>query len=262
MANKSAQVLHIDSIRTAYRFAKVELKNRTWGEGIMFIRVVGMSKTFGKGEAAVRALREVQFGIAKGEMVSITGPSGCGKTTLLHILAGIETCDKGEIWIGDAPIHLWNDQEIAKLRLAKMGFVFQSYHLVPVLTAWENVALPLIASGVETGKARFRAMEALAETGLADKAGRYPSQLSGGQNQRVAIARAIIGKPDIIWADEPTGALDTDTAEQIIGMLEMLNRHHGTTVVIVTHDPKIAERTSRTIRLHNGRIVHDGGLLL
>lgn len=225
----------------------------------MLVRVSGLSKTYGRGEAAARALREVQFSIAKGEMVSITGPSGCGKTTLLHILAGIESSDSGEVWIGDAPIHEWNDKEVAKLRLAKMGFIFQSYHLIPVLSAWENAALPLIASGWPSGKAKKRALEALKEVGLSDKVNRYPHELSGGQNQRVAIARAIIGKPDIIWADEPTGALDTDTAEQIIGMLEMLNRHHGTTIVIVTHDPRIAERTTRTIRLQNGRIIHDGG---
>lgn len=225
----------------------------------MFIRAQGLSKTYGKGMAAARALREVTLGIAKGEMVSITGPSGCGKTTLLQILAGIESCDSGEIWIGDAPLHEWDDAKVAKLRLAKMGFVFQSYHLVPVLTAWENAALPLIAAGMPSGKARTRAREALEEVGLADKSGSYPSQMSGGQNQRVAIARAIVGKPDIIWADEPTGALDTDTAEQIIGLLEMLNRHHGTTIAIVTHDPGIAARTTRTIRMQNGRVVHDGG---
>ncbi|OMF37811.1 macrolide ABC transporter ATP-binding protein [Paenibacillus sp. FSL H8-0548] len=226
------------------------------------ITVKNIFKTYGKGEAAARALREVSFTISKGEMVSITGPSGCGKSTLLHILAGIESIDNGEIWIGDAPIHTWDDKKIAKLRLARMGFVFQSYHLIPVLSAWENTALPLIAAGIPANQAKARALEALKEVGLADKALHYPSVLSGGQNQRVAIARAIVGKPDIIWADEPTGALDTDTAEQIIGMLEMLNRHHGTTIVIVTHDPRIASRTTRAIRLQNGRVIHDGGVAL
>lgn len=225
----------------------------------MFIKVSELSKTYGKGEAATRALREVSLEIEKGEMIAITGPSGCGKTTLLHLLAGLESCDKGEIWVGSAAIHLMDDQEIAKLRLTRMGFVFQTYHLVPVLTAWENAALPLIASGVSTGEAKARAVDSLKVVGLSDKALRYPSQLSGGQNQRVAIARAIIGNPDMIWADEPTGALDSDSAEQIVGLLEMLNRHHGTTVVIVTHDSKIAARASRIIRLQNGRLIHDGG---
>lgn len=225
----------------------------------MFIRVEGLSKTYGIGEAATRALREVELEIGKGEMISITGPSGCGKTTLLHVLAGIESIDSGQVWIGNAPLHEWDDEQVAKFRLAKMGFVFQSYHLIPVLTAWENAALPLIASGVPNGKAKERALEALGEVGLGDKAGKYPSQLSGGQNQRVAIARAIVGEPEMIWADEPTGALDTHTADQIIGLLEMLNKHHGTTVVIVTHDPAVASRSSRTISMRNGRILHDGG---
>ncbi|MDQ8733797.1 ABC transporter ATP-binding protein [Paenibacillus sp. LHD-38] len=223
------------------------------------ITVKGLTKTYGKGEAAARALRDVTFTINSGEMVSITGPSGGGKSTLLHVLAGIESCDSGEIWIGDAPIHQWDDRKIAKLRLAKMGFVFQAYHLVPVLNAWENTALPLIASGVPANKAKTRALEALKEVGLEGKAKQYPGALSGGQNQRVAIARAIVGKPAILWADEPTGALDTETSEQIIGMLEMLNRHHGTTIVMVTHDPLVANRASRSIRLQNGRVVHDGG---
>lgn len=222
------------------------------------IKVAGLHKTFGKGEAATRALKDVQLTIHPGELVAITGPSGCGKTTLLHILAGIETMDSGEVWIGGTPLHSSEDDQIAKLRLSKMGFVFQSYHLVPVLTAWENAALPLIASGMSTAGAKARALEALNEVGLSDKASRYPAQLSGGQNQRVAIARAIVGKPDIIWADEPTGALDTDTAHHIIGLLEMLNRHHGTTVVIVTHDITIADRADRNIRMQNGRIIHDG----
>jgi len=225
----------------------------------MIVQVKELSKTYGKGEAAARALREVGFTINQGEMVAITGPSGCGKTTLLHILAGIESIDSGEVWVSGAPIHKWDDKKVAKLRLERMGFIFQSYHLVPVLRAWENVALPLIASGMPTKKARQQALEALKEVGLADKANRHPSELSGGQNQRVAIARAIVGKPDIIWADEPTGALDTDTAEQIVGLLEMLNRHHGTTIVTVTHDPQIAARMSRHIRLQNGRVIHDGG---
>jgi len=228
----------------------------------MFIRVQGLSKTYGQGEAATKALREVQFTINQGEMAAITGPSGCGKTTLLHILAGIESSSSGEVWIGEAPLHQWQDKQIARLRLEEMGFIFQAYHLIPVLTAWENVALPLISAGQSARRAKKRAIEALKETGLSDKVNRYPHELSGGQNQRVAIARAIAGKPDIIWADEPTGALDTETADQIIGMLEMLNRHHGTTVVIVTHDPKIAARTNRIIRMENGRIMHDGGGVL
>ncbi|UVI32247.1 ABC transporter ATP-binding protein [Paenibacillus spongiae] len=223
------------------------------------IRIQGLTKTFGTGEAATRALKQVSFDIQQGETVSITGPSGCGKTTLLHLMAGIEQMDAGEVWIGDTPIHLLKERELSRFRLEKMGFVFQSYHLVPVLSAWENAALPLIAQGVKRKAARERAMDALMRVGLADRANRYPSELSGGQNQRVAIARAIVGEPLILWADEPTGALDTDTAEQVVGLLDMLNNHYRTTIVMVTHDPQIAARTHRTIRMQNGRIVHDGG---
>ncbi|MFB9328356.1 ABC transporter ATP-binding protein [Paenibacillus aurantiacus] len=223
------------------------------------IRVNGVSKTFGSGEAATRALRGISFEIAQGETVAITGPSGCGKTTLLHILAGIERMDEGEVWLGDSPIHQLSENKLSELRLRKMGFVFQSYHLVPVLRAWENAAVPLLAAGISQKEAKERALEALGQVGLANWANHYPGQLSGGQNQRVAIARAIVGKPELLWADEPTGALDTDTAEQIVGLLEMLNRHLGTTLVIVTHDPRLARRAERTLRMVNGRLLHEGG---
>ena len=225
----------------------------------MFIRVSGLSKTFGKGEAAAHALREVNLDIGKGELVSVTGPSGCGKPTLLHVMSGIESIDTGEVWIGDMPLHKAKEKQVSQFRLEHMGFIFQSYHLIPVLNAWENAAMPLLARGVSAKEAKRRAIEALKEVGLKDKLGAYPSQLSGGQNQRVAIARAIAGKPELIWADEPTGALDSETTKQIVGLLEMLNRHHGTTIVMVTHDQGVAERAERIIRLQNGRVVHDGG---
>ncbi len=226
------------------------------------IRVNGLSKTFGIGQAATRALKQINMEIRAGETVSITGPSGCGKSTLLHVLAGIERMDQGEVWIRETAVHKLDEDELSQLRLNRMGFIFQSYHLVPVLRAWENAALPLIAKGMNRKEAYEMAVETLKLVGLAERAERYPSELSGGQNQRVAIARAIIGKPDIIWADEPTGALDSETADQIIGLLEMLNRHYGTTLVIVTHDSHIADRMNRTIRMQNGRIIHDGGVSL
>ncbi|BBH21154.1 ABC transporter ATP-binding protein [Paenibacillus baekrokdamisoli] len=226
------------------------------------IRMNGLSKTFGVGQAKTRALKQISMEISAGETVSITGPSGCGKTTLLHLLAGIERMDEGEVWIGETAIHMLDEDELSKLRLEKMGFVFQSYHLIPVLRAWENVALPIIARGMNRKEAREKAVEALKLVGLAERAERYPSELSGGQNQRVAIARAIIGEPKILWADEPTGALDTGTADQIIGLLEMLNSHYGTTLVIVTHDSHIAARMNRTIRMQEGRIIHDGSTSL
>ncbi|ALS25913.1 macrolide ABC transporter ATP-binding protein [Paenibacillus sp. 32O-W] len=218
----------------------------------------GLSKTYGKGDAATRALREVNLEIEQGEMAAIMGPSGCGKTTLLQLLAGIERMSEGEVWLDRIPLHTLDDRSLSSLRLQKMGFIFQSYHLIPVLTAAENTAIPLIAGGMPAKDARRRALAALKEVGLGGLEDRYPGEMSGGQNQRVAIARAIAAEPAVIWADEPTGALDTDTSGQIIGLLEMLNRHRGTTVVIVTHDPKIAERCSRIIRMQNGRILHDG----
>ncbi|GIQ62048.1 ABC transporter ATP-binding protein [Paenibacillus cisolokensis] len=217
-----------------------------------------LSKTYGKGDAATRALREVNLEIEQGEMAAIMGPSGCGKTTLLQLLAGIERMSEGEVWLDRIPLHTLDDRSLSSLRLQKMGFIFQSYHLIPVLTAAENTAIPLIAGGMPAKDARRRALAALKEVGLGGMEDRYPGEMSGGQNQRVAIARAIAAEPAVLWADEPTGALDTDTSGQIIGLLEMLNRHRGTTVVIVTHDPKIAERCSRIIRMQNGRILHDG----
>ena len=199
--------------------------------------------------------------IRAGETVSITGPSGLVKSDFRMYWPGIERMDQGEVWIKETAVHKLDEDNLSQLRLNKMGFIFQSYHLVPVLRAWENAALPLIAKGMNRKEAYEKAVETLKLVGLAERE-RYPSELSGGQNQRVAIARAIIGKPDIIWADEPTGALDSETADQIIGLLEMLNRHYGTTLVIVTHDSHIADRMNRTIRMQNGRIIHDGGVSL
>ncbi|MBD3918074.1 ABC transporter ATP-binding protein [Paenibacillus sp. PR3] len=222
------------------------------------IRVEHLTKTYGQGNAAAYALRDISLEIAEGESVAVTGPSGCGKTTLLHVLAGIETLDEGKVWIGNVALHELKEQELAQLRLERMGFVFQAYHLVPVLTAWENVSLPLTARGFKASDAKKQAMEALHRVGLSDKARRYPSELSGGQNQRVAIARAIVGRPAIIWADEPTGALDSESAEQVIGLLDMLHKHDGTTVVTVTHDSSIAQKANRIIRMHNGRVLDHG----
>lgn len=212
-------------------------------------------KSFGAGEAAVRALRGVTVGIERGEIVAVTGPSGCGKTTLLHVLSGIEPADEGEVWIGGEPLHRRSDKEVSKLRLAKMGFVFQQYHLIEVLDVLENVSLPLIARGVPDKEARRRAASALELVGLSDKLSARPSELSGGQCQRTAIARAVAGEPEIVWADEPTGALDTDNARQVVGLLRKLNEALGTTIVIVTHDASVAAVAHRIIRMENGRIL-------
>lgn len=218
-----------------------------------------VSKTYGKGNEAARALREIGLVLEKGEMAAVTGPSGCGKTTLLHVLAGLESPDNGHIWLGDKALHDLSEKDLADVRLHRMGFVFQSYHLVPVLSAEENIQLPLLAAGMSRKEAGARALEMLELVGLQDKRRAYPSQLSGGQNQRVAIARAVAGRPEILFADEPTGALDSETAEQIMGLLEMLNRQYGMSLLLVTHDERHASRMPRQIRMFNGRIVEDGG---
>jgi len=224
-------------------------------KGSPIIQARRVSKTFGSGESATRALKEVSLTIGAGELVSIMGPSGCGKSTLLHVLAGIEKADEGEIWIDGVPVHTLNDRALSALRLNRMGFVFQQFHLIPVLTALENVALPLVAKGLPDRIAHRRAKTALEQVGLSDKAHRYPAELSGGQNQRVAIARALVGEPKIVWADEPTGALDSRTADMTIGLLRSINETRGTTIVIVTHDPAVAGRTDRIVRMENGRVL-------
>lgn len=206
-----------------------------------------------------RALKDVNLSIREGEAVAIMGPSGCGKSTLLHVLAGIEQPDSGEVWVDNVPLHEMKDGELSDFRLANMGFVFQQYHLIPVLSVLDNIALPLIARGMSEREANRKAKLALEQVGLADKAKHFPVQLSGGQNQRVAIARALVGQPRIIWADEPTGALDSQTAEAAIGLLLKANEWYGTTVVIVTHDPTVASRAGRLIRMDNGRVLPERG---
>ncbi|WP_274365581.1 ABC transporter ATP-binding protein [Paenibacillus thermotolerans] len=218
-----------------------------------------LRKTYGKGASEVRALRDVTLQIGRGEMVAVMGPSGCGKTTLLQVLAGIEPADRGETWIDGTPLHTLKDKRLSKFRLEKMGFVFQQYHLIDVLSVLENTALPLIARGVPAKEAKAKASAALERVGLADKASALPSELSGGQCQRAAIARAIVGEPQVIWADEPTGALDSGNAEQVIGLMCKLNESLGTTVIVVTHDPAVAAKAHRILRMDNGRIVGEGG---
>ncbi|MDF2670393.1 MAG: macrolide transporter ATP-binding protein [Paenibacillus sp.] len=218
------------------------------------IRANQLTHTFGKESTLLYALKEVNLSISHGEMVSIIGPSGCGKTTLLQILSGIETPTSGEVYIDGFNLHEANEKKRDAFRLNHMGFIFQMYHLVPVLTAVENVALPLIGQGVSTKTANQRARAALAQVGLADKHEAYPAMMSGGQNQRTAIARAIVAEPKVIWADEPTGALDSQTSQQIIGLLRHINETMNTTIVMVTHDSQMAAQTDRIIRMENGRI--------
>jgi putative ABC transport system ATP-binding protein len=222
------------------------------------VAAVGLSKTYRSGRLRVPALKEVSLEITKGEIVAIVGPSGCGKTTLLHCLAGLEDFDEGGVWIDGQDLRRLNDGQRARHRARRMGFVFQSYNLLPVLDALENVELPLLLGGCSSSEARKRAMRALESVGLEHRLRHRPNELSGGQQQRVAIARALAPEPAVIWADEPTGNLDTESAEEIMQLVEHLNRDNRQTFVLVTHAAEVASRAHRVIRMRDGEIVEGG----
>lgn len=213
-----------------------------------------LRKVYATGAVNVTALREVNFAVARGEMVAIMGPSGCGKTTLLNCLSGLDQFDGGEVRISGTPLRDMSDNERTEYRARHMGFVFQVYNLLPVLSAAENVELPLLVSGVRAGAARKRALEALEAVGLASWSRHRPPELSGGQRQRVAVARALINDPEIVFADEPTGALDSEAADDIMDLLCGLNRDRGQTVVMVTHAIEVGERANRIVRMRDGQI--------
>jgi len=219
------------------------------------IQATGIHKTYDTGRVQVHALRGVDVTVKRGEMVAIMGPSGCGKTTLLNCLAGLDSVDEGEVLIEGTPLAHMSDYERTAYRAQRMGFVFQFYNLLPVLTAVENVELPLLVSGVKAGEARRRAQEGLALVGLTDWASHRPAELSGGQRQRVTIARALVNQPAIIWADEPTGDLDSETADGIMSLMERLNQENGQTFIMVTHAPRVADWADRVIRMRDGQIV-------
>ena len=212
-------------------------------------------KVYSGGETKVTALAGVSLTVPKGEIVAVMGPSGCGKTTLLNCMSGLDRIDGGVIRVDGVDLASMNDREKTTYRAQHMGFIFQTYNLLPVLSAVENVELPLVVSGVSSGKARTRAIEALERVGLAERANNYPAQLSGGQRQRVTISRALVNEPAIVWADEPTGALDSRNAGEILELVETLNREQGQTFVIVTHDPGVGRRCHRVIRMNHGQIV-------
>ncbi|GAA0339359.1 ABC transporter ATP-binding protein [Bacillus carboniphilus] len=217
------------------------------------INVQGVKKSYVAGGETVEVLKDVSLSIDKGSYVSIQGPSGSGKSTLLHVLGGLEPIDHGEIWVDEQPVHKMNDHQLAKLRLEKIGYVFQQFQLLTTATALENVMMPLL-SMFSSSALKNNAKEALERVGLSHRMNHLPSRLSGGEQQRVAIARALITKPSIILADEPTGNLDSETGEKIIQLLEEVNKVDGVTVVIITHDIHIAERADEKIFLLDGRI--------
>lgn len=212
-------------------------------------------KIYRSGQLRVEALRTVDLAVAKGEMVAIMGPSGCGKTTLLNCLAGLDTIDDGNIFIQGDNLRDLTDNQRTTYRAKHMGFVFQDFNLLPMLSAVENVELPMLVSKTSTRKARIRALELLDRVGLADRAHHRPAELSGGQRQRVTIARALTNDPAIVWADEPTGNLDSEFANDVMDLLTLFNREHGQTLVIVTHALEVGKLANRIIRMQDGNII-------
>ncbi|MBC7841206.1 MAG: ABC transporter ATP-binding protein [Gemmatimonadaceae bacterium] len=221
------------------------------------LAVRNLTKEYRSGGGALAVLRNVSFDIAAGETVAIVGPSGSGKTTLLGLLAGLDTPTTGAVLLDGTDLAGLDEDARARLRGDRVGFVFQSFQLVPTLTALENVQVPLELRGIRDSDARAR--DLLERVGLGPRTHHFPTQLSGGEQQRVAIARAFVNRPRVLFADEPTGNLDGATGEKIVGLLEQLNREDGTTIVLVTHDPQLAKRLGRSIRLADGVIIEDTG---
>ena len=214
----------------------------------------GLEKTYEAGGVRVHALRGVDLFIPRGEMVAVMGPSGCGKTTLLNCLSGLDEFDGGEVLVGGESISGMSDRRRTRFRAERMGFVFQTYNLIPVLSAVENVELPLLVAGTKPKEARGRAGAALEMAGVPEQADKRPSEMSGGQQQRVTVARSLVNDPAMVWADEPTGALDSETSKEIMDLLVHLNREKGQTFVLVTHDATVARRAHRTVRMRDGLI--------
>jgi ABC-type lipoprotein export system ATPase subunit len=212
-------------------------------------------KTYDTGTAKIQALRNINFAVNRGEMVAVMGPSGCGKTTLLNCLSGLDQVDQGQIFIEGQDLAKMGDRKRTDYRARRMGFIFQVYNLLPVLNAVENVELPLIVSGTKPKVAREKAMNALRTVQLEKWATHRPAELSGGQRQRVTIARSMVNEPAIVWADEPTGALDSSTAQEIMDLMKDLNARAQLTFVIVTHDAGIGAQCNRIVRMSDGLIV-------
>jgi ABC-type lipoprotein export system ATPase subunit len=235
----SEQMAHEEGIRTA------------------LVEARGVEKSYEAGGTRVRALRGVDLRIGRGEVVAVMGPSGCGKTTLLNCLSGLDGFDEGEVLIGGESISGMSDRKRTRFRAQKMGFIFQTYNLIPVLSAVENVELPLLVAGARPKEARGRALAALEMVGVPEQANKRPNEMSGGQQQRVTVARSLVNDPAIVWADEPTGALDSETSAEIVELLVRLNKEQGQTFVLVTHDASVARRAHRIVRMRDGRIEGD-----
>jgi putative ABC transport system ATP-binding protein len=223
----------------------------------VMVQAVDVTKIYDTGRVKVPALNGISLSIAPGEMVAIMGPSGCGKTTLLNCLSGLDSITSGNVMIEGVSLASMTDRQRTRYRARRMGFVFQFYNLLAVLSAVENVEMPLLLTGVATKEARRRALEALDLVGLRQRAGNRPGELSGGERQRVTIARALVNQPAIVWADEPTGDLDSANAQEVINLMCRLNQEQGVTFALVTHDISIGRRAHRIVRMKDGVIVEE-----
>jgi putative ABC transport system ATP-binding protein len=219
------------------------------------VRVLRVHKYFTRGAERVEVLQELSLEVPNGDFLALMGPSGSGKTTLLNLIAGLDTPSAGEVWVGNQLISSMSEAQLAHWRTRNVGFIFQFYHLLPVLTAYENVELPLLLLPLSAAKRREQVMTALELVGLTDRMSHRPGQLSGGQQQRVGIARAIVTDPTLLVADEPTGDLDARSAEEILNLMGELQRSLAKTIIMVTHDPRAAERARRILHLEKGRLV-------
>lgn len=222
------------------------------------VRVSHVHKYFTRGSEQIDVLMDLSLTVDNGDFVALMGPSGSGKTTLLNLIAGLDTPSEGEIWVGDDLVSAMSEEELSRWRTRNIGFIFQFYHLLPVLTAYENVEMPLLLLPLSRAERRRQVLTALDLVGLSDRLHHRPGQLSGGQQQRVGIARAIVTDPTLIVADEPTGDLDSKSADEILKLLGELQRGLQKTIIMVTHDPHAAERARRIVRLEKGRLVEDG----
>jgi len=219
------------------------------------IKAQGLTKRFRKGTQEIVPLRDISFTVETAEFISLMGPSGSGKTTLLNLLSGIDSPSGGTLDIAGYALHEMNREELTLWRSKQVGYIFQLYHLMPVLTAFENVELPLLLQDLSKSERKTRVETAMNQVGLLDRMEHFPHELSGGQEQRVAIARALVANPPLIVADEPTGDLDRDSADEILQLLEDLSKNQGKTIVMVTHDPKAAERATRCLELEKGTLL-------
>jgi len=223
--------------------------------GLPLVELTSISKHYPKGKEKVNVLNELNLTINRGDFLALMGPSGSGKTTLLNLLGGLDKPSSGQLVIGDARLDQMSNSQLTRWRAQHVGFIFQFYNLMPVLTAEKNVELPLLLTNLSSAQRKKHVAAALALVGLSDRADHYPNELSGGQEQRVAIARALVSDPDILLCDEPTGDLDRTTADEILTLLQTLNQQQGKTIIMVTHDPRAADHAKTILNMDKGRLV-------